>query len=174
MNHHGHANGTGFDGAAVEQVEPPPLLAENAALRDRLLRALAETDNTRRQAERSASDARKYAICEFAREMLGVSDNLHRTLFAANRQSSGGDAALLEGVSATERILESVLERFGLRKIDGLGLPFDPNFQEAVLEVDDPSRPSGTVATVLEDGYTIHDRLVRPARVAVVARRPNG
>jgi molecular chaperone GrpE len=151
---------------------PSPLVAENAALHDRLLRALADVDNTRRQAERTASDARKYAIGEFAREILAVSDNLRRTLAAADEDKSGGEAALVEGVRATERILEGVLGRFGLCKVEALGIRFDPHVHEAVMEVADASRPPGSVASVLEDGYTIHDRLVRPARVAVVARRP--
>lgn len=159
------------DGAETERPASPPA-AEIAALRDQLLRALAETENTRRQATRAASDARKYSISGFAREMLAVSDNLQRTLAAANLHPSGGDAVLVEGVRATGRMLESVFDRFGLRKVEALGHPFDPHFQEAVMEVEDASRTPGTVAAILEDGYIIHDRLVRPARVAVVARRP--
>jgi molecular chaperone GrpE len=77
---------------------------------------------------------------------------------------------LIEGVRATERMLEQLLERFGIRKIEALGQAFDPNRHEAVMQVDDAERPPGTVAQVIQDGYTIHDRLLRPARV-IVSRR---
>jgi molecular chaperone GrpE len=158
------------EGAAHKQ---SLLEAENAALRDQLLRALADVDNTRRQAERSSSDTRKYAIGEFAREMLGVSDSLQRAIAAVeSRDRSEADESLIEGVRATGRMLASVFERFGLRRIVALGEPFDPNVHEAMMEVDDAASPPGTVARVLEEGYSIHDRLVRPARVAVVRRRP--
>jgi molecular chaperone GrpE len=148
------------------------LLAQNAELEDRALRAFAEAENARRQADRAVSDARKYAVSEFAREMLTVWDNLQRTIAASEREDQGGaDDALIEGVRATERMLTSALERFGLVKIAALYAPFDPNLHEAVMEVDDPSRPSGTITTVLEDGFKLHDRLIRAARVAVVKRR---
>jgi molecular chaperone GrpE len=148
------------------------LVAENVGLEDRMLRALAEAENARRQADRSVSEARKYAVSEFAREMLNVWDNLQRTIAACERQPHGApDSALIAGVRATERMLTSSLERFGLVKIAALYAPFDPNLHEAVMEVDEPSRPPGTVATVLEDGFKLHDRLVRAARVAVVRRR---
>ncbi len=175
MTKHDEPRSYDEDVECLEGAEPKsptsPLVAENAALHDMLLRALADVDNTRRQAERTASDARKYAIGEFAREILAVSDNLRRTLAAAEHDISGGEAALLAGVRATERILENVLSRFGLRKVEALGRLFDPHVHEAVIELTDASRASGNVASVLEDGYTIHDRLVRPVRVAVVARR---
>jgi molecular chaperone GrpE len=164
------------DGSPATKAEPigRDLTAENATLRDQLLRALADVDNTRRHAERSATDARKYAVGEFAREMLGVSDSLHRAIAAAtDPRRNDGDASLIEGVRATEKMLTNIFERFGLRKIDALGAPFDPNFHEAMMEVDDAFARAGTVAAVLEDGYTIHDRLVRPARVTVVRRRSN-
>jgi molecular chaperone GrpE len=167
-------------GADDVQLEPDDsvhprqvLLAQNADLQDRLLRALSEGENTRRRADRAVSEARKFAVSEFAREMLAVWDNLQRTMAASERQRlSSADDVLIEGVRATERILTSALERFGLVKIAALYAPFDPNLHEAVMEVDDPSRPSGSVATVLEDGFKLHDRLVRAARVAVVNRRP--
>jgi molecular chaperone GrpE len=147
------------------------LTAENASLQDRLLRALAEVENSRRQAERAVVEARRYAIAEFAREMLSVSDNLQRTLLAAARvPGTAADDPLLEGVRATERMLASSLDRFGLRKIPALSAPFDPHVHEAVMEVDEPSVPGGHIASVLEEGYTIHDRLVRPSRVAVARR----
>jgi molecular chaperone GrpE len=142
---------------------------ENQSLRDRLLRALAETENIRRQFDRRTADARQYAIAEFARELLTVVDNLQRTIEAAQTRplTSVENSALLEGVQATRRAFLQTLERFGVRPIDAQGKPFDPNFHEAVLEVDETSQPPGTVTQVLEQGYTIHGRLLRPARVIV-------
>lgn len=161
------------EAVAVEAVDPATLLAENQSLRDRLMRALAEAENTRRRTERSLDEMRQYAVANFAREMLSVVDNLRRAIDAAERRpvKSVEDAALLEGVRSTERMLMQALERFGVQKIEALGAPFDPALHEAVLEVDDAEREPGTVAQVIEDGYTIHGRLLRPARVAVVKRR---
>jgi molecular chaperone GrpE len=161
------------EAVAREAVDPATLIAENASLRDRLLRALADAENTRRRAERAAEEARQYAISDFARELLAVADNLQRTIAAAELHTpeTVEDAALIEGVRATERALMHTLERFGIRKIEALGAPFDPNLHEAVMEVDDPEHEPGTVVRVVEDGYTIHDRLLRPARVFVAKRR---
>ena len=159
------------EGPAPEEcADAKALAAENASLRDRILRALADAENTRRRAERTVQDMSKYAIADFARELLAVADNLQRTIAAAELEMAE-DAALLEGVRATERTLMHALERFGVRKIEALGAPFDPALHEAVMEVDDGSYPPGSVARVLEDGYMIHDRLLRAARVAVAKRR---
>jgi molecular chaperone GrpE len=159
--------------AAEQSVGADDLAAENASLRDRMLRALADAENVRRRAERTALDASRYAIADFARAILEVADNLQRTLAAAENASPNtvGDAGLIEGVRATQRMLTQALERFDVRKIEALGQPFDPALHEAVMEVDDPSHPPGTVVRVVEDGYTIHDRLLRAARVAVSKRR---
>src|SRR5580704_6467517 len=164
------------EGPAPEEcADAKALAAENASLRDRILRALADAENTRRRAERTVQDTSKYAIADFAGELLAVADNLQRTVAAAERHSPERVeiAALLEGVRATERTLMHALERFGVRKIEALGAPFDPALHEAVMEVDDGSYPPGSVARVLEDGYMIHDRLLRAARVAVAKRRSN-
>jgi molecular chaperone GrpE len=157
------------EAVAQEAVDVGTLVAENASLRDRLLRALADAENTRRRAERAAEEAQQYAISDLARELLVVADNLRRTLEAAERDSTerAEDSALIQGVRATERLLEHVLKRFGIQKIDAVGKRFDPSLHEAVMEVNDASQPAGSVVRVLEDGYTIHDRLLRPARVAV-------
>jgi molecular chaperone GrpE len=159
--------------AQEPSAENDVLIAENASLRDRMLRALAEAENTRRRADRAAAEASRYGIADFARELLAVADNLQRTLAAAERPpfENAADVALIEGVRATQRVLIQALERFGVRKIEALGQPFDPALHEAVLEVDDPSYPPSTVVRVVEDGYTIHDRLLRAARVAVSKRR---
>jgi molecular chaperone GrpE len=160
------------EAVAAEAIDPATLIAENKSLRDRLLRALADAENTRRRTERTAEEVRQYAISDFARELLMVADNLQRTIDAAERRApeTVEDAALIEGVRATERLLMHTLERFGVQKIEAVGQPFDPNLHEAVMEMDDPEHPPGTVVRVVEDGYTIHDRLLRPARVVVAKR----
>ena len=142
--------------------------SEIASLRDRLMRALAETENTRRQGERRAQDAQQYAITNFARELLQVVDNLRRAIGASatDAEANKGDG-LIEGVAATERILTQILNRFGVEELNALNEPFDPMKHEAVMETDKTDRPPGSVVQVLEDGYMLHDRLLRPARVVV-------
>jgi molecular chaperone GrpE len=161
---------------ATEAVDTGTLLTqnkslqeENKSLHDRLLRALADAENVRRQADRTIADARQYAISDFARELLSVVDNLQRTLDAAQKDSRASveNSALVEGVQATLRAFLQTLQRFGVRPIEAQGKPFDPNLHEAVMEVEDPSQPPGIVTQVLEQGYTIHNRLLRPARVVV-------
>jgi molecular chaperone GrpE len=134
-----------------------------------LIRALADAENARWRAERTAVETRQYAIADLARELLVVADNLRRTIVVAERHAAATvqDAALIEGVRATERILERALEHFGIKKIDALGKKFDPSLHEAVMEVDETSQPPKTVIQVVEDGYSIRDRLLRPARVFV-------
>jgi molecular chaperone GrpE len=159
------------EAVAQEAVDVATLIAENASLRDRLLRALADAENIRRRAERTGEETRQYAISDFARELLMVADNLERTIAAAaERPETVKDDALIEGVRATARLLEQTLSHFGVRKIEALGKRFDPSLHEAVMEADDPSQPPGTVVRVVENGYTIHDRLLRPARVVVANR----
>jgi molecular chaperone GrpE len=154
---------------ATEAIDKGTLLAENASLRDRLFRALAEAENRGRRADRAIAEARKFAITEFARELVVVVDNLQRTVTAAEGQTPrpAENAALVEGVKVTLRILMQTLQRFGVRPIEALGRRFDPNLHEAVARVADLSQPSGTVTRVVEEGYMIHDRLLRPARVVV-------
>ena len=152
--------------------------SEVASLRDRLMRALAETENTRRQGERRAQDAQQYAITNFARELLQVVDNLRRAIEASPADPEARKAdGLLEGVAATERILMQILNRFGVREIGALNEPFDPKKHEAVMETetDETEQPPGSVVQVLEDGYMLHDRLLRPARVVVAksAQQPS-
>jgi molecular chaperone GrpE len=158
---------------ATEATDTATLLSENAALKDRLLRALADAENTRRQADRKAEDTRKFAIAEFARELLPIIDNLQRVLEARAAAQSAEDNALLQGVETTLRLFFQTLERFGIKKIAASGQRFDPSLHEALMEADDASNPPGTVTQVLEDGYTIHDRLLRPARVVVSKKHPS-
>jgi molecular chaperone GrpE len=151
--------------AAGESNDNDPA-SEIAALRERLMRALAETENTRRQGERRAQDAQQYAITNFARELLQVVDNLRRALGAAEGDAGKADG-LIEGVAATDRVLTQILNRFGVKEVSALNQPFDPGQHEAVMETDQTEQPPGSVVQVLENGYTLHDRLLRPARVVV-------
>jgi molecular chaperone GrpE len=144
------------------------LAAENASLQDRLMRALAETENTRRQGDRRAENAQRYAITSFARELLEVVDNLHRAIEAsATRPDQAETDGLVSGVVATDQLLAKILKRFGIEPINALHAPFDPARHEAVMEVDAAGKPPRSVVGVLEDGYMLHDRLLRPARVVV-------
>jgi molecular chaperone GrpE len=146
------------------------LLAENADYRDRLLRAMAEMENLRRRTEREKADTARYAISNFARDVLTVGDNLQRTIDHVPAEAAAQDPSLksfLDGVQLTERELLNVLERHGVTRIDPLGQRFDPNCHQAMYEVQNPDVPEGTVVDVMQAGYTIGDRCLRPALVAV-------
>jgi molecular chaperone GrpE len=157
----------------VPELEPQArvaaLEAELAEHKDRLLRALAEAENTRRRTQRERDDAAKYAISGFARDLLSAADNLRRALDSLP-EAEAGDArtrSLLAGVAATERELLSVFERHGIRRIDPQGEPFDHNLHQAIFEVERADRPPGSIVEVLQPGYVLHDRLLRPAMVGV-------
>lgn len=145
------------------------LEAELAEHKDRLLRALAEAENTRRRAQRERDDATKYAISGFAKELLSAADNLRRALASLPEAEVGDERtrSLLAGVAATERELLSVFERHGIRRIDPTGERFDHNLHQAIFEVEHGDRPPGTIVEVLQPGYLLHDRLLRPAMVGV-------
>jgi molecular chaperone GrpE len=146
------------------------LLVENAEMRDRLLRTLADMENLRRRTEREKADTARYAISNFARDVLTVGDNLKRTMDHVPAEAAAEDPALknfLEGVELTERELLNVLERHGVTRIEPLGQRFDPNFQQAMFEVQNPDVAEGTVVDVMQAGYAIGDRCLRPALVAV-------
>jgi molecular chaperone GrpE len=162
------------DAASPEMVPAEQVKAalEAAAdFKDKMLRALAEMENLRRRTEREVADARSYGISSFARDILGVADNMRRALEAGGTElRASGDphvVALLDGVELTERDLLKVLEKNGVKRIDPLGEKFDPNIHQAMYEVPDPSVPSGTIAQVIQAGYLIGDRMLRPALVAV-------
>lgn len=144
---------------------------ELAETKDRLLRTLAEIENMRRRAERDVADARAYGISSFARDVLGVADNMHRALQAAGDEvratADSGVMALIEGVELTERELMKALDKHGVKRIDPLGQKFDPNRHQAMFEVEDASVPSGSVVQVVQAGYLIGERVLRPAMVAV-------
>jgi molecular chaperone GrpE len=165
------ANENAAPGAAPA-VDPAAALAqENAEMKDRVLRTLAEMENLRRRTEREIADARTYGIAAFAREILGVSDNIRRALEATGAEwKAGADAAgqaLVDGVELTERELLKVLEKHGVKKLEPKGQKFDPNLHQAMFELEDASVPPGTVVQVLQAGFTIGDRILRPALVGV-------
>lgn len=146
------------------------LEAENHKLKEDYLRALAEAENARRMADKRIEDNSKYAVSNFARALLSVADNLGRALMAAPshlRETNEPLKSLAVGVEMTERELEGTLAKYQVAKINAVGQPFDPNLHQAMQEVEDPSIPTGTVVQVYQDGYTIHDRLLRPAMVVV-------
>jgi molecular chaperone GrpE len=147
------------------------LTKEVAEARDKMLRTLAEMENLRQRTRREVSDAKTYGITGFARDVLDIADNLQRALDAvpaeARAAADPGLKALIEGVELTERSLLNALEKNGVKKFDPTGEKFDPNFQQAMYEVPDPSVPSGTVVQVVQAGYTIGERVLRPALVGV-------
>jgi molecular chaperone GrpE len=150
---------------AVEQLQ-----AENADLQDKYLRAVAEAQNVRRRAQQDVERERKFGIERFARDVLSVADNLGRALSALPADLDALDPALrnvILGVQATQRELQSVLERHGVTRVDSLGKPFDAEFHQAMMEVEDASVPTGTVVQELAPGYLIAGRLLRAAMVAV-------
>ena len=156
--------------------EPEPgsaeaLAKEAADARDKMLRTLAEMENLRKRTSREVADARTYGITGFARDVLDIADNLQRALDAvpaeARANADPGLKALIEGVELTERSLLNALEKNGVKKFDPAGGKFDPNFQQAMFEVPDPSVPAGTVVQVMQSGYMIGERVLRPALVAV-------
>jgi molecular chaperone GrpE len=164
----GAASGPETEEPALE-ADVAVLESELADLKDRLLRALAETENVRRRAHREREDASKFAVAGFAKELLSVADNLRRALDSLPEAEARDERtrSLLAGVEATERELLRVFERHGIRRIDPKGERFNHNFHEAVFEAERPGHPAGTVIEVLQPGYVLHDRLLRPAMVGV-------
>ena len=146
------------------------LEAEVAKLKDQALRALAEQENTRRRAQRDIEENSKFALSNFARDVLPVGDNLRRALEAIPAEARAADPALAsfaEGVELTERELTNMLERYGIKRIDPVGQPFDHNLHQAMMQVDSATHAPGTVVQCFQPGYTIHGRLLRPAMVTV-------
>jgi molecular chaperone GrpE len=161
-----NATGDGVPGALTD------LEDENAELKDRLLRALAEVENVRRRAERDLSDMRQYAITKFAGDMLNVADNLERAIASIPAEAGEGGGAvktLIEGVKLTEKEVLGSLDKHGIKRLNPMGQRFDPNFHEALFAVPDPSVPNGTVINVMEPGYSIGSRVLRPAKVGVAS-----
>jgi len=154
-----------------EPADPAVSQKELDEARDRVLRTLAEMENLRRRTKKEVDDARAYGISGFARDVLDIADNLQRALDAvpadARASADPGLKALMEGVELTEKSLHNALEKHGVKKFEPIGEKFDPNVQQAMYEVPDQSVPSGTVVQVVQAGYMIADRVLRPALVGV-------
>jgi len=160
--------GAGEDAEAESQLEE--LETENAGLKDKLLRTMADMENLLRRTEREKADTAKYAITSFARDVLSIGDNLRRAIEAVPADAVAGDPALkslMDGVEVTERELLNMLERHSISRIDPKGERFDPNFHQAMLEIENKDMDSGLVAEVVQPGYVIEDRVLRPAMVGV-------
>ena len=162
----------------VAQPAPAPSPAPSTALdrelaeaKDRLLRTLAEMENLRKRTEREVADSRTYGITAFARDILTVADGMHRALEALDKElrenANESVKALLDGVELTERALINALEKHGVKRIEPMGQKFDPNRHQAMYEVEDASVPSGQVVQVVQAGYLIGERVLRPAMVAI-------
>jgi molecular chaperone GrpE len=147
------------------------LVKEATEARDKMLRTLAEMENLRKRTAKEVADARAYGITGFARDILEIADNLQRALDAippeVKETADPGIKAFIEGVELTERSLLNTLEKNGVKKFDPSGEKFDPNFQQAMYEVPDPSVPQGTVVQVVQAGFMIGERILRPALVGV-------
>lgn len=156
-------------GVENQEDEAARLAEEVADLRDKLLRALAEVENVRKRAAREKEDTAKFGVSRFARDMLSVADNLRRALEAApdDRAEDEATVSLIAGVAATERELLAAFDRHGLAKVEPLDEKFDPNFHEAAFQVPNSGKLPGTVVQVVQPGYVLHGRLLRPAMVGV-------
>lgn len=161
---------------AAPEDKAAALEAEVASLKDRLLRTLADMENLRRRGEKDVADARAYAVTNFARDMVNVADNLRRAIESvpadARAAVEGALKAVLEGVELTERDLLNTLERHGIKKLDPVGQKFDPNFHQAMMEIPDTTVPNGTVTQVIQTGFAIGERVLRPALVGVAKGGP--
>jgi molecular chaperone GrpE len=164
---------------AADNGPAPPdaaaLAKEVADYKDKLLRALADMENLRRRTDREVADARAYGVSGLARDLIGVADNLRRALEAAGESVAmieGPAKALKEGVELTEREFLKVLEKNGVKRFDPQGAKFDPNFHQAIFEVCDSNVPAGSIAQVIQPGYMIGERVLRPAMVGVAKEVP--
>ena len=156
----------------AEEIER--LTQENGELKDRALRALAETENTRRRAQKDKEDTAKFAVSSFARDMLTVADNLGRAV-AALPEGKAEDPVFVnmrDGIAAVERELATAFERHGIVRLDPMGEKFDPNYHQAMFEVPDSGQVPGTVVQIMQAGYVLHGRLLRPAMVGVAKGEP--
>lgn len=146
------------------------LEAENAALRDKALRAVADAENTRRRAEREQRDASRFAVTNFARDLISVYENLNRATASISEEARKADAQLgnlAMGVDLTLGELQQVFAKHHIERIDPTGQPYDHNLHQAMSKIETTEHPEGTVVQVLQAAYRLHDRLLQPALVAV-------
>jgi molecular chaperone GrpE len=164
------------EAAAPPEAAPAPtpstaLERDHADMKDRLLRTLAEMENLRKRTEREVADSRLYSVSSFARDMLNVADNMRRALDAVPSElrasAEASVKALIDGVDLTERELLKALEKNGIRQFSPQGEKFDPNLHQAMFEIPDPTVPAGSVVQVVQPGYMIGERILRPALVGV-------
>jgi molecular chaperone GrpE len=172
------AAGATIDEAASQAEQNPiaALEAERTDLKDKLLRLMADMENLRRRTAREIADARSYAVTNFARDMLNVADNVRRAIESVpddeRASAEGSFKGLIDGIDLTERDLLKTLERHGVKKLEPEGQKFDPNIHQAMFEVPNPDVPNGTVVQVVQSGYVIGDRVLRPALVGVAKGGP--
>ncbi len=143
-------------------------------LKDQLLRALAENENTRKRGQKNKEDALKFGVSNMARDMIGVADNLRRALENKAENAADHAEALFSGIDLILKDLEGILGRHGVQRIDATGQQFDPHFHQAVFELETDEHTPGTVVQVMQDGYKIQDRLLRPAMVSVAKAKQQG
>ena len=172
------ANDAAPEAASAPEADPIAVLeAEKADLKDKLLRLMADMENLRRRTEREIADARTYAVANFARDMLNVADNVRRAIESvpeeAKASAEGAFKGLLDGIDLTERDLLKTLERHGVKKLDPQGQKFDPNVHQAMFEIPNAEVPNGTVLQVVQSGYVIGERVLRPALVGVAKGSPS-
>ena len=170
------AGAPGEPSVVGETIDPNDHARVAAEYKDKLLRVLAEMENLRRRTAREIADTRAYGISAFARDILAVADNMDRALQALDvelrEKADAGIKALLDGVELTERELHKALEKHGVRKFEPVGEKFDPNLHQAMFEIPDPTLPAGTVSQVVQPGYMIGERMLRPALVGIAKGGP--
>src|SRR6202045_328450 len=170
------AGAPGEPSVVGETIDPNDHARVAAEYKDKLLRVLAEMENLRRRTAREIADTRAYGISAFARDILAVADNMDRALQALDvelrEKADAGIKALLDGVELTERELHKALEKHGVKKFEPVGEKFDPNLHQAMFEIPDPTLPAGTVAQVVQPGYMIGERMLRPALVGIAKGGP--
>ncbi|MBQ7660057.1 MAG: nucleotide exchange factor GrpE [Alphaproteobacteria bacterium] len=150
------------DGLNIETIKQ-----ENEALKDELLRAMAESENLKKRCAAEIEKNNRYAISSFAKDLLIVADNLDRAIVVAANENEANNQALLDGIKLTKQELTHVFQKFGITKMQTLGQPFDPNFHQVVQQISDSSKPAGTIVEELQTGYMINGRILREAMVVV-------
>ncbi len=157
----------------ADQVRIQVLEEENARIKDHMVRALADAENTRKRAVKEREDASKFAVSGFAKDILSVADNLRRALEAVPEEQTEQFQALINGIEATERELLRAFEKNGIQKLEPLDQQFDPNFHEVMFEAPIPEKAAGTIIQIIEPGYVLNNRILRPARVGIAKGDPN-
>jgi molecular chaperone GrpE len=157
----GNSDGEAEEGAAADETEA--LKGQIADLEDRLLRAIADSQNEQKRAEKERVDIARYGIAEFARDVLTIRDNLKLALGS----DTGSESAIMDGIKLTLAEMDKILARYKITEIKALNTKFDPHFHQAMIEIEDKENEPGTVVQVMQDGFTIHERLLRPALVGI-------